>query len=168
MASCSAVPSSRLKLRSWRSARPRCICTTSWGARCCESGNVYVIRTEKRAAIDATCASLFKPRQTRLTPVARDDRHHKQRTLYEAVTAYVRHGYSQALQNKQRHIGFLMILMQRLVTSSTAAIFAGVMPRHLKNLASTQRELAAVRSSTQRQGSTVGVDKKLTQTADFG
>jgi SNF2 family DNA or RNA helicase len=43
-------------------------------------------------------------------------------SLYEAVTDYVRHGYNQALAAKQRHIGFLMILMQRLVTSSTAAI----------------------------------------------
>ena len=82
----------------------------------------YVIRTEKRAAIDASGAALFKPRQTRLTPVAWADRHAKQRTLYEAVTAYVRHGYNQSLKTKQRHIGFLMILMQRLVTSSTSAI----------------------------------------------
>ena len=82
----------------------------------------YVIRTEKRAAIDATGAPLFKPRQTRLTPVAWADRHAKQRTLYEAVTTYVRHGYNQSLKTKQRHIGFLMILMQRLVTSSTSAI----------------------------------------------
>jgi len=82
----------------------------------------YVIRTEKRAAIDASGAPLFKPRQTRLTPVAWAERHHKQRTLYEAITGYVRHGYNQALKTKQRHIGFLMILMQRLVTSSTAAI----------------------------------------------
>lgn len=82
----------------------------------------YVVRTEKRAAIDATGAPLFKPRQTRLTPVAWAERHYKQRTLYEAITGYVRHGYNQALKTKQRHIGFLMILMQRLVTSSTAAI----------------------------------------------
>jgi len=34
--------------------------------------------------------------------------------LYEAVTDYVRHGYNQAMAAKQRHIGFLMILMQRL------------------------------------------------------
>lgn len=34
----------------------------------------------------------------------------------------MRHGYNQALAAKQRSIGFLMILMQRLVTSSTAAI----------------------------------------------
>jgi hypothetical protein len=40
------------------------------------------------------------------------------------VTDYVRHGYNQALAAKQRHIGVLMILMQRLVTSSTAAIRA--------------------------------------------
>ena len=84
----------------------------------------YVIRTEKRAAIDAAGDPLFKPRQTRLTPVAWAERHAKQRTLYESVTTYVRHGYNQALRTKQRHIGFLMILMQRLVTSSTSAIRA--------------------------------------------
>lgn len=82
----------------------------------------YVVRTEKRSAIDATGAALFRPRQTRLTPVAWAERHHQQRTLYEAVTSYVRHGYNQALKTKQRHIGFLMILMQRLVSSSTSAI----------------------------------------------
>ena len=54
-------------------------------------------------------------------PYAQHD-HGAQQRLYEAVTDYVRHGYNQALAAKQRHIGFLMILMQRLVTSSTAAI----------------------------------------------
>lgn len=82
----------------------------------------FVIRTEKRAAIDAEGQPLFKPRVTRLQPVAWLARHAAQRQLYEAVTDYVRHGYNQALASNQRHIGFLMILMQRLVTSSTAAI----------------------------------------------
>jgi len=82
----------------------------------------FVVRTEKRAAIDAEGKPLFKPRITRLQPVAWQDRHAAQRGLYEAVTEYVRHGYNQAMATKQRHIGFLMILMQRLVTSSTAAI----------------------------------------------
>jgi superfamily II DNA or RNA helicase len=81
-----------------------------------------VIRTEKRAAIDAEGKPLFKPRQTRLQAVAWQSRHKRQQQLYEAVTDYVRHGYNQAMAAKQRHIGFLMILMQRLVTSSTAAI----------------------------------------------
>jgi superfamily II DNA or RNA helicase len=84
----------------------------------------FVIRTEKRAAIDAEGRPLFKPRLTRLHAVAWQDRHAAQRRLYEAVTDYVRHGYNQAMAAKQRHIGFLMILMQRLVTSSTAAIRA--------------------------------------------
>jgi len=82
----------------------------------------FVVRTEKRAAIDAEGKPLFKPRMTRLQPVAWLDRHSAQQGLYEAVTEYVRHGYNQAMAAKQRHIGFLMILMQRLVTSSTAAI----------------------------------------------
>lgn len=82
----------------------------------------FVIRTEKRNAIDAEGKPLFKPRVTRLQAVAWLDRHRAQQKLYEAVTDYVRHGYNQALAAKLRHIGFLMILMQRLVTSSTAAI----------------------------------------------
>ena len=82
----------------------------------------FVIRTEKRNAINANGQLLFKPRVTRLQAVSWQNRHAVQRRLYESVTDYVRHGYNQALATKQRHIGFLMILMQRLVTSSTAAI----------------------------------------------
>ena len=82
----------------------------------------YVIRTEKRKAIDADGKPLFKPRRTQMAPVAWETRHHLQQLLYEAVTDYVREGYNQALREKKRHIGFLMILMQRLVVSSTRAI----------------------------------------------
>jgi superfamily II DNA or RNA helicase len=82
----------------------------------------FVIRTEKRASITADGQPLFKPRVTRMQAVAWQARHNAQERLYESVTDYVRHGYNQAMATKQRHIGFLMILMQRLVTSSTAAI----------------------------------------------
>ena len=82
----------------------------------------YVIRTEKRKAIDADGKPLFKPRRTQMAPVAWESRHHLQQLLYDAVTHYVREGYNQALREKKRHIGFLMILMQRLVVSSTRAI----------------------------------------------
>jgi SNF2 family DNA or RNA helicase len=82
----------------------------------------YVIRTEKRKAIDAAGAPLFKPRHTQIVAVAWDTSRHEQRALYEAVTEYIREGYNQALREKKTAIGFLMILMQRLVTSSTAAI----------------------------------------------
>ena len=82
----------------------------------------YVIRTEKRRAIDAEGRPLFKPRRTQLVPVSWEERHRDQELLYEAVTAYVREGYNQAMREKRSYIGFLMILMQRLVVSSTSAI----------------------------------------------
>lgn len=98
----------------------------------------YVIRTEKRKAIDADGKPLFKPRRTQMAPVAWESRHHLQQLLYEAVTDYVREGYNQALSEKKRHIGFLMILMQRLVVSSTRAIKTAL-ERRLEVLSSALR-----------------------------
>ncbi len=89
----------------------------------------HVIRTEKRGAIDADGNPLFKPRHTHLAPVSWQDRHEGQRLLYEAVTEYVREGYNQAIKEKKSYIGFLMILMQRLVVSSTRAIRATLVKR---------------------------------------
>ena len=89
----------------------------------------YVIRTEKRQAIDAEGKALFRPRKTQLISVAWQGKHAVQRELYEAVTDYVREGYNQALAQKQNAIGFLMILMQRLVVSSPAAIRATLQRR---------------------------------------
>ena len=85
-------------------------------------GAPFVIRTEKRASINAEGQPLFAARDPVAGGGLARHRHGAQQRLYEAVTDYVRHGYNQAMAAKQRHIGFLMILMQRLVTSSTAAI----------------------------------------------
>lgn len=101
----------------------------------------YVIRTEKRKAIDADGKPLFKPRRTQMVPVAWESRHRLQQLLYEAVTDYVREGYNQALREKKRHIGFLMILMQRLVVSSTRAIKT-TLERRLEVLRTEQRGLS--------------------------
>ncbi|MGO8861256.1 MAG: DEAD/DEAH box helicase, partial [Acidimicrobiales bacterium] len=100
----------------------------------------YVIRTEKRHAIDADEKPLFKPRHTQLGPVSWEERHHNQQLLYEAVTEYVREGYNQALREKRSYIGFLMILMQRLVVSSTSAIRT-TLERRLEALAAPQEQL---------------------------
>ena len=64
-----------------------------------ESIQPFVIRTEKRQAIDSEGQPLFKPRYTRLEPIAYEERHAGQRTLYEAVTEYAREGYNQAMRN---------------------------------------------------------------------
>jgi len=82
----------------------------------------YIIRTEKREAVDHEGNRLFKNRITKAIHIKWGKRHSLQRELYDMVTEYVRHGYNRAIIEKKYHIGFLMILMQRLVTSSTAAI----------------------------------------------
>ncbi len=100
----------------------------------------HVIRTEKRRAIDADGKPLFKPRRTQLGPVSWEERHRNQQLLYEAVTEYVREGYNQAMREKRSYIGFLMILMQRLVVSSTSAIRT-TLERRLEALAAPQEQL---------------------------
>jgi len=100
----------------------------------------YIIRTEKRRAIDAQGKPLFKPRKTELWPVSWQARHQAQRLLYQAVTEYVRHGYNQAMREKRNYIGFLMILMQRLVVSSTRAIRAAL-ERRLEVLQDPKEQL---------------------------
>ncbi|NLI41211.1 MAG: DEAD/DEAH box helicase, partial [Caldisericales bacterium] len=100
----------------------------------------YVIRTEKRRAIDSEGKPLFKPRRTQLVPVSWKAHHHDQKLLYEAVTEYVREGYNQAMREKRSYIGFLMILMQRLVVSSTRAIHT-TLARRLEALTEPQEQL---------------------------
>ncbi|HHD64079.1 MAG TPA: helicase, partial [Desulfobulbaceae bacterium] len=110
----------------------------------------YVIRTGKRQAIDADGKPLFKPRRTELAPVRWEERHSDQELLYEAVTEYVRQGYNQAMKEKRSYIGFLMILMQRLVVSSTAAI-STTLERRLEVLEGTanKRELTLIRDKSE-------------------
>lgn len=110
----------------------------------------HVIRTEKRRAIDADGKPLFKPRRTQLGPVSWGEQHRNQQHLYEAVTEYVRDGYNQAMREKRSYIGFLMILMQRLVVSSTSAIRT-TLERRLEALAAPQEQLTLFPLTTEEE-----------------
>lgn len=110
----------------------------------------HVIRTEKRRAIDADGKPLFKPRRTQLGPVSWGEQHRNQQHLYEAVTEYVREGYNQAMREKRSYIGFLMILMQRLVVSSTSAIRT-TLERRLDALAAPQEQLTLFPLTTEEE-----------------
>ena len=99
----------------------------------------FVVRTEKRIAIDGEGKPLFCPRQTEMVAVAWQAQHGLQRHLYEEVTEYIKEGYNQAQAKQQNAIGFLMILMQRLVSSSSAAI-ARTLARRLKVLENKRAE----------------------------
>ena len=84
----------------------------------------YLIRTEKREAIDNNGNKLFKNRITHLVTLNWDERHTMQRELYSMVTEYVSKTYNKALRNRKKNMCliFLLIIMQRMVTSSTAAV----------------------------------------------
>lgn len=84
----------------------------------------YLIRTEKREAIDNNGNLLFKNRITHLVELNWDERHTLQRELYQMISSYVSKTYDKARRNRKKNMCliFLLIIMQRMVTSSTAAV----------------------------------------------
>lgn len=100
-----------------------------------------VWRTRKRAALDSQKRPLFKQRVTDIFPVKRTGPEFAlERELYERVSAYVSDNYNRALGRNDRAFGFLMILFQRMLTSSTQAITESLEKR-LKLLLRWQEEL---------------------------
>ncbi len=104
----------------------------------------YLIRTEKREAIDNNGNLLFKNRITHLVEMTWDERHSFQRELYELVSHYVSTTYDKAKRNRKKNMCliFLLIIMQRMVTSSTAAVRQ-----------SLERRLEALKAQNTRIGS---------------
>lgn len=109
----------------------------------------YLIRTEKREAIDNNGNLLFKNRITHLVELQWDERHTFQRELYELVSSYVSTTYDKAKRNRKKNMCliFLLIIMQRMVTSSTAAVRQ-----------SLERRLEALKSQNTRIGSLIEAD----------
>jgi superfamily II DNA or RNA helicase len=90
----------------------------------------YVVRTEKRQAIDYNGKTLFNKRHTKKIEVVYNDvNHRKQKALYNAVTEYVVSGFNLAQQTKNTSYGFVMILFQRMMSSSTQAILDAMQKR---------------------------------------
>ncbi len=101
----------------------------------------YVIRTEKRQAIDYNGKALFNKRNTQKIEVMYDiSKHSKQKRLYESVTEYVVNGFNLAQQTKNTSYGFVMILFQRLMSSSTQAIL-NAMEKRASRLAGEKKEV---------------------------
>lgn len=89
-----------------------------------------VWRTRKRAAIDGSRKKLFKQRITDIYPVDRSSpEYDMERDLYKRVSDYVSTNYNRALGRNDRAFGFLMILFQRMLTSSTQAITESIEKR---------------------------------------
>jgi len=101
----------------------------------------YVVRTEKRQAIDYNGKPLFNKRRTQKIEVAYDEvKHAKQKRLYEAVSEYVVNGFNLAQQTKNTSYGFVMLLFQRMMSSSTQAIL-DAMERRADRLSSERKDV---------------------------
>jgi len=104
----------------------------------------YLIRNEKRNVKDSDGKLLFKPRKTKTVTVFWDDRHKLQEQLYHDVTEYIRESYNllkRLTGAKKIAIGFLLVLIQRLITSSTKAV-QKTLERRLEVLKNEESTLA--------------------------
>ena len=90
----------------------------------------FVMRSEKRYAVDYDGKKLFQPRTTIRLDVPLDDTmHHLQKDLYKHVTDYVRYCFGRAKRGNRNATGLVMVMMQKLASSSTAAILGAMRTR---------------------------------------
>jgi superfamily II DNA or RNA helicase len=83
----------------------------------------YVVRTEKRHAVNYNGKPLFAPRKTiKIEIHYHETKHIRQKALYQAVTQYVIEGFNQALKEQNHSKMFMMTLLQRMASSSTRAV----------------------------------------------
>jgi superfamily II DNA or RNA helicase len=82
----------------------------------------WVVRTDKRTVVDSDGRPLFTPRVTELVRVPFTARHHLQQELYEQVSEYVLEGYRRAAEGRDTGAQLLLLLIQRLMSSSTRAV----------------------------------------------
>lgn len=87
----------------------------------------FVMRSEKRYAVDYNGEKLFNERHTiKLVVPLDEEKHHLQRLLYEHLTDYVRTSFNKAKQNRNTALALVMTMFQKIAGSSTAAIVAAL------------------------------------------
>ena len=90
----------------------------------------YIMRSEKRNAVENKKKKLFQPRNTvRINVNLDNDQHRLQIALYKRVTEYVRYCFGKAKHGNRNATGLVMVMMQKLASSSTAAILSAMQTR---------------------------------------
>jgi len=90
----------------------------------------FVMRSEKRYAVDYNGQKLFNERKTiKLLIPLEPERHHLQLQLYEHLTEYVRTSFNKAKQNRNTALALVMTILQKIASSSTAAIYSALSTR---------------------------------------
>jgi superfamily II DNA or RNA helicase len=119
-----------------------------------ENVKTITVRNNKRAVVDFQGQRLFKQRITSLCKIQRNTEEDAiELKLYKAVSEYVSEFYNLAEQQKNHTMMFLLLLYQRMVSSSSQAIW--------KSLSSRLASLQALRSSlesAQPEGETAEID----------
>jgi len=102
------------------------------------------VRNNKRAAVDFSGNRLFKQRLTSLCKIDRYSREDAiELELYEKVTEYVSEYYDLAVRFNDRTLMFLLLIYQRMVSSSSRAILSAL-SRRLRVLEDEKRTLQGV------------------------
>jgi len=90
----------------------------------------YVMRSEKRFAVDYDGKKLFNKRSTTRFDVELSPIHHAlQLALYEHITDYVRICFGRAKSKKRNATGLVMVMLQKLASSSTEAVLSALRTR---------------------------------------
>ena len=90
----------------------------------------YVMRSEKRFAVDYDGKKLFNERTTIRFDVTLDPvRHASQIALYKHITDYVRICFGRAKSTKRNATGLVMVMLQKLASSSTDAVLSALHTR---------------------------------------
>lgn len=90
----------------------------------------YVLRSEKRYAVDYNGDKLFNERKTVKMMVPLDGlQYDLQMKLYEHVTDYVRTSFNKAKRNRNTALALVMVMFQKIASSSTAAIHSALSTR---------------------------------------
>ena len=100
------------------------------GMPCIEDIQPYVMRSEKRFTVDYDGKKLFNERTTvRLDVLLDPVRHAAQIALYDHITDYVRICFGRAKSAKRNATGLVMVMLQKLASSSTDAILSALRTR---------------------------------------
>ncbi|MBQ9636770.1 MAG: DEAD/DEAH box helicase family protein [Prevotella sp.] len=90
----------------------------------------YVMRSEKRYAVDYDGKKLFNERSTiRFDVTLSPERHALQLALYKHITDYVRTCFGRAKTKKRNATGLVMVMLQKLASSSTDAVLSALQTR---------------------------------------
>ncbi len=82
----------------------------------------HLLRINKKRATTLEGKKLFVKRTTSLVSIPERYTTWKHKSLYEKTTEYIKHGYELALNQNRKGLGFLMIMVQRMLSSSTMAL----------------------------------------------